>query len=140
LNIVKAKNRNQMENRTILFYDGECGVCSRTVRFILKNERSNELYFSSLQGDFAICFLAEFGIKSVSSNTLYLFENGKLYNKSRAAMKLIAYLKRPFGLLKMLYIFPRFFRDFVYDRIAANRKVFFKDVCELISLDKNRFL
>jgi predicted DCC family thiol-disulfide oxidoreductase YuxK len=129
-----------MENRTILFYDGECGVCSRTVRFILKNERNNELFFSSLQSDFAILFLAERGIESVSSNTLYLFENGKLYNKSRAAMKLIPYLKRPFGLLKMLYIFPRFFRDFVYDRIAANRKVFFKDVCELISLDKNRFL
>jgi predicted DCC family thiol-disulfide oxidoreductase YuxK len=129
-----------MENRTILFYDGECGFCSRTIRFILKNECSNELYFSSLQDDFAILFLAEFGIKSVSSNTLYLFENGKLYNKSRAAMKLIPYLKRPFGLLKMLYIFPRFFRDFVYNRIAANRKVFFKDVCELISLDKNRFL
>jgi predicted DCC family thiol-disulfide oxidoreductase YuxK len=123
-----------MENRTILFYDGECGVCSRTVRFILKNERSNELFFSSLQGEFAIHFLAERGIESISSNTLYLFENGKLYNKSRAA------LKGPFGLLKMLYIFPRFFRDFVYDRIAANRKVFFKYVCELISFDKNRFL
>ena len=129
-----------MENRTILFYDGECGVCSRTIRFILKNERSNKLYFSSLQGDFAIHFLAKLGIESVSSNTLYLFENGKLYHKSRAALKLIAYLKRPFGLLKILYVFPRFFLDFVYDRIAANRKVFFKDVCELISLDKNRFL
>jgi hypothetical protein len=77
---------------------------------------------------------------SVSSNTLYLFENGNIYHKSRAAMKLIPYLKRPFCLLKILYIFPRFFRDFVYDRIAANRKVFFKDVCELISFDKNRFL
>jgi predicted DCC family thiol-disulfide oxidoreductase YuxK len=129
-----------MENRTILFYDGECGFCSRTVRFILKNERHNDLYFSSLQGEFAIHFLAKHGIESLSSNTLYLYENGKLYNKSRAAMKLIAYLKLPFGLLKILYIFPRFFRDFVYDRIAANRKVFFKDVCELISLDKNRFL
>jgi predicted DCC family thiol-disulfide oxidoreductase YuxK len=129
-----------MENRTILFYDGECGVCSRTVRFILKNERFNELYFSSLQGDFSTRFLAERGIESVSSNTLYLFENGNIYHKSRAAMKLIPYLKRPFCLLKILYIFPRFFRDFVYARIAANRKVFFKDVCELISFDKNRFL
>ena len=129
-----------MENRTILFYDGECGVCNRTVRFILKNERSNNLYFSSLQGDFAILFLAKRGIESVSSNTLYLFENGKLYHKSRAAMKLIPYLKRSFGILKILSVFPRFFRDFVYDRIAANRKVFFKDVCELISFDKNRFL
>ena len=129
-----------MENQTILFYDGECGVCSRTVRFILKNERSNKLYFSSLQSDFAVRFLAKLGIESVSSNTLYLFENGKLYNKSSAALKLIAYLKRPFGLINILYVFPRFFRDFVYDRIAANRKVFFKDVCELISFDKNRFL
>jgi predicted DCC family thiol-disulfide oxidoreductase YuxK len=129
-----------MENQTILFYDGECGVCSRTVRFIFKNERSNDLFFSSLQGNFAIRFLAERGIESVSSNTVYLFENGKLYNKSRAAMKLIPYLKRPFCILKILSVFPRFFRDFVYDRIAANRKVFFKDVCELISFDKSRFL
>lgn len=129
-----------MENRTILFFDGECGVCSRTIRFILKNERSNNLFFSSLQSDFAIRFLAERGIESVKSNTLNLFENGKLYSKSRAAMRLIPYLKRPYGLLKILYIFPRFLRDFVYDRIAANRKVFFKDVCELISFDKNRFL
>jgi len=129
-----------MENRIILFYDGECGVCSRTVRFILKNEHSNDMFFSSLQGEFAIYFLAEHGIESISANTLYLFENGKLYNKSKAALKLIDYLKRPFGILKILYIFPRFLRDFVYDRIAANRKVFFKDVCELISSDKNRFL
>jgi predicted DCC family thiol-disulfide oxidoreductase YuxK len=129
-----------MENRTILFYDGECGVCSRAVRFVLKNERSNKLFFSSLQGDFAIQFLAKHGIESVSSKTLYLFENGKLYNKSRAAIKLISYLNRPFWLLRVLHILPRFLRDFVYDRIATNRKVFFKDVCDLISLDKNRFL
>lgn len=129
-----------MENRTILFYDGECGVCSRAVRFILKNERSNELFFSSLKGDFAIHFLAGSGIESVNSNTLYLFENGKLYHKSSAAMKLIPYLKGSYGLLKILYIFPRFFRDFVYDRIAANRKIFFKNVCELINFDKSRFV
>lgn len=129
-----------MENRTILFYDGDCGVCSRAVRFILKNERSNELFFSSLKGDFAIHFLAGSGIESVNSNTLYLFENGKLYHKSRAAMKLIPYLKRSYALLKILYIFPRFFRDFVYNCIAANRKVFFKNVCELINFDKSRFI
>lgn len=129
-----------MENRTILFYDGDCGVCSRAVRFILKNERSNKLFFSSLKGDFAIHFLAGSGIESVNSNTLYLFENGKLYHKSRAAMKLIPYLKGSYGLLKILYIFPRFFRDFVYDCIAANRKVFFKNVCELINFDKSRFI
>jgi len=107
---------------------------------VLKNERSNKLFFSSLQGDFAIQFLAKHGIESVSSKTLYLFENGKLYNKSRAAIKLISYLNRPFWLLRVLHILPRFLRDFVYDRIATNRKVFFKDVCDLISLDKNRFL
>jgi len=110
------------------------------VRFILKNERNHELYFSSLQSEFAVRFFAEFGIKSASSNTLYLFRNGQLYHRSTAALKLIPFLKSPFSLLYVCYIFPKFLRDFVYNRIAANRKVFFKDVCELIPSDKNRFL
>ena len=129
-----------MEKRAILFYDGDCGLCSRTVRFIVKNERTNDLFFSSLQSQFAIDFLKNNGIDSLSSNTIYFYEKGSLYFKSYAALRLIPYLKPRFSTLYACYLFPRFLRDFVYDRIAANRKVFFKDVCELISIDKARFL
>jgi predicted DCC family thiol-disulfide oxidoreductase YuxK len=129
-----------MERRTILFYDGDCGLCSRTVRFIVKNERSNDFFFSSLQSQFAIDFLRNHGINSASSNTIYFYEKGRLYFRSTAALRLIPYLKPRFSILNVCYLFPRFLRDFVYDRIAANRKVFFKDVCELISIDKARFL
>jgi predicted DCC family thiol-disulfide oxidoreductase YuxK len=48
------------ENRTILFYDGDCGLCSRAVLFVVKNERFPKIYFSSIQSEFAKQFLKEF--------------------------------------------------------------------------------
>ncbi|NCA21262.1 MAG: DUF393 domain-containing protein, partial [Crocinitomicaceae bacterium] len=45
------------ENRTILFYDGDCGLCSRAVLFVVKNERFPKIYFSSIQSEFAKQFL-----------------------------------------------------------------------------------
>jgi len=38
----------------ILFFDGECGVCTRTVRFLLhRDKRRRSLRFASLQGNTA---------------------------------------------------------------------------------------
>jgi len=129
-----------METRTILFYDGDCGLCSRVVRFILKNERNSELFFCSLQSDFASNFLKVYSIDSKNIDTIYLYKNGKMYYKSTAALRLVPYLKKRFSLLQVCYVFPKIFRDFWYDLIATNRKRFFKNVCELGKFDSNRFV
>jgi predicted DCC family thiol-disulfide oxidoreductase YuxK len=128
------------DTRTILFYDGDCGLCSRAVRFVVKYERIPNVYFCSIQSEFARDFLKQFNINSLDLNTLYLFENNRIYQKSTGALKILPYLKKRFSILCFCWIFPRFIRDAVYDLIAKNRKRFFKDKCDLMAIDKSRFL
>lgn len=128
------------ENRTILFYDGDCGLCSRAVLFVVKNERFPKVCFSSLQSEFAKHFLKEFQINTEVLSTLYVYENGKIYQKSTGALKLVPHLKKRFFILKICWIFPRFIRDLVYDFIAKNRKHFLRDKCDLVVIDRSRFL
>ena len=45
-----------MENDTIVFYDGDCGLCNRVVQFILRNERNQKLVFCALQSEFGSNF------------------------------------------------------------------------------------
>ena len=104
--------------RPILFFDGVCNLCNRTIQFVLSNERSDELLFSPLQ--------SELGQKATQQlphgiDSLVLLENEKLYIQSDAALQVAAYLKFPYSLLKYLQIIPRFVRDPIYRLIAGNR-------------------
>ncbi len=40
-----------MTDREILFYDGGCAVCHRTVRLVLAADRAERFVFAPLQGD-----------------------------------------------------------------------------------------
>ena len=54
-------------------------------------------------------------------DTIYYLLNGKLFNKSSAALKICLGLKHAYPLLFGFYIVPKFLRDFVYDNIAKRR-------------------
>lgn len=46
--------------RLILFYDGQCGLCARVLRWVLRWERSpGEMYFAPLQGETARAYVPE---------------------------------------------------------------------------------
>jgi predicted DCC family thiol-disulfide oxidoreductase YuxK len=107
---------------------------------VVKNERFPKIYFSSIQSEFAKQFLRKFHINTEVLSTLYVYENGEIYQKSTGALKLVPYLKKRYLLLGICWMFPRFIRDLVYDLIAKNRKRFFKDKCDLVVIDRSRFL
>ncbi len=124
----------------VVIYDGTCGLCSRSVQFILKNERNSNLKFSSLQSLFSTRVLEENGLKSSFNESIILYENGKLYFKSNAVLRIIPYLKWYFYPLMILWLIPNFIRDMFYDLISKNRKRFSK-VCKLPNPNQsNRFL
>ncbi len=124
----------------LVIYDGTCGLCSRSVQFILKNERNQNLMFAPLQSLFSIRVLKENGLKSSFNESILLYENGKLYFKSNAVLRIIPYLKWYFYPLMILWLIPNFIRDKFYDLIARNRKRFSK-VCKLPNpKQSNRFL
>ena len=107
-------------NFSIVFYDGDCGFCNQSVQFILKNRSHNQFEFVALQNDKAKSLLAPFNI-DISLETIYVMQNEKVYEKSTAVLKLVNELKGKYKFLKIGYIFPRFFRDWIYDIVSRNR-------------------
>lgn len=131
-----------ISNRTILFFDGNCGLCNRSVKFVLRKEKNQNLLFSPLQSEFAKNILEE---KNVAQNldTMMLLQNGKIYLRSSAALRVTKYLKSLWPLMMIFLIVPPCIRDFVYNYIAKNRLTWFgiADYCDMMTPElKKRFL
>jgi len=132
---------NQMKlNQPILFYDSECGLCSRTIQWVLKHEKEGNILFIALQSDVSQKYLID-NIGSFSMDTVILLDNHHLFTKSDAVIRIMKYMKFPYQLLRVFYIFPKPIRNWVYDQIAKRRKRFFPNNCVLPTIElKNRFI
>ena len=115
---------NKSENRPIIFFDGYCNLCSASVQFVLKYERSAYFYFSSLQSGFAKAHLPEID-GNENADTVILFQNGKIYYESDAILRVCEKLKFPLWLAYYFIYVPKFLRDPIYRLIAKNRVRFF---------------
>jgi predicted DCC family thiol-disulfide oxidoreductase YuxK len=131
-------------NKSILFYDGDCALCNKTVQFILDHERANTapVLFCSLQSYYAKQALGKYKYNFRQLSTLVLLTDNQVYYKSNAALQLTGYLKAPYRWLFIFKIIPAFLRDGVYNFIAKNRKKLIKEpFCYVPSpLLKNRFI
>ena len=135
-------NEAEMTNKSILFFDGNCGLCNRSVKFVLRKEKNQELIFSPLQSEFAKKTLAPFNLGD-NLDSMILFKNGKVYLKSSGALRVTNYLKGLWPSAMLLLIVPSFLRNFIYDYIAKNRITWFgtANYCEMMTPElKKRFL
>jgi predicted DCC family thiol-disulfide oxidoreductase YuxK len=129
------------EHRTIVFYDGDCGFCNWVVSFILKAERGEEIFFSSLQSPFAQHFFRENGAPEPDLSTFYLYWDHHLFSRSAAALGLLHFMKWPYRVLNVFRIIPVCQRDQLYNFIAKRRKRIMKDRCMVPSTEqRKRFL
>lgn len=101
----------------VVFYDGSCHLCARSVRFIMKYDRKRRFRFASLQSQTAKC-LTGFPVKE---DSVILVEDGKIMVKSQAVLRTAELLGLPWSAAGLFYVIPRSWRDAVYDRIAQNR-------------------
>ena len=109
------------EPNEIVFFDGLCNFCDSSVQFILQRERSPQFVFCSLQNRPE----SHQGNDFPNSDSVILFQNGKYYEKSTAALRIARTLRWPWNWLYAFITLPLPLRDFVYDFIAARRKKWF---------------
>lgn len=132
-----------LKNKTVLLFDGYCNLCHSSVQFVLKHEKNQELYFTSLQSPIGIEILNHYSINPKEIDSLVLIEKNKAYIKSSAALRLGKYLKGLYILGYMFMIIPPFIRNAVYDYIAKNRYKWYGKQDSCIVPDENlakRFL
>lgn len=115
---------NNNHPRPLIIYDGVCNLCHGFIRFVLKHEKRPELGFVAWQ-QLEEPLKSEISKTAFHNSTVVLLENQKLFFLSTAALRVTSYLKFPYNLLQVFFIFPPFFRNAVYRFIAKNRYQWF---------------
>jgi predicted DCC family thiol-disulfide oxidoreductase YuxK len=129
--------------RAILLFDGVCNLCNGFVNFVLDHDSEGEILMGALQSEAARPYLQAFDMDPEALGTVVLIENGQPYTRSTAALRVLRRLDAPWPLLYAFIAVPRPLRDWVYDRIAANRYQWFgkRDQCRMPTPElKARFL
>jgi predicted DCC family thiol-disulfide oxidoreductase YuxK len=150
----------QEKSHNIVAFDGVCNLCNSTVNWIIDNDPKQQFRFIALQ-DIARLEALGFDLKelqfteqssSVNSESqtdesqmqsVYLIEQGKLFDKSTAVLRICRQLSGLYPLLYLYILIPRPLRDLVYDFIAKNRYKWFgrRAQCRVPSAAlSNRFL
>lgn len=114
-----------MEKGAIILFDGVCNLCNQSVQFVLPRDREGYFSFASLQSDTGASILTENGYSADFLGSFMLYEDGKLYKQSTAALRVARKLGFPWTLSAVFYIVPPFLRNLVYDFIARNRYKWF---------------
>jgi predicted DCC family thiol-disulfide oxidoreductase YuxK len=131
-------------SKTLVLYDGVCGLCNRLNQFLLKRDPGDRFRFASLQSEFAASLLKGFEINSVDLNTVYVVAdygqpNQRLLARSDAILRVLGQVGGGWGLLQAGRVLPKMFRDALYNLVAGNRyRVFGEyEVC-LMPEEKHR--
>lgn len=110
----------------LVLFDRACGLCDRTVQFLIGEDSRGILRFAPLQGETAKPILQKHNFSTVSWRSMILIENPgaadeRLFFKSDAFLRTLAKLGGFWHVVSWLCWAPRFVRDAAYDFIAARR-------------------
>lgn len=109
------------DKKNIILFDGVCNLCNKSAQFILKHDKKKHFLFASLQSDAAVNLLLQFNSNISNLSSIILIENGKVYEKSTAVLRIARNLSPVWNLFYYFIFLPIKFRDYLYDFVARNR-------------------
>lgn len=130
-----------LEEKHIIFFDGYCNFCNRSVDFFIRHDTTGKFFYSPLQGKTSEHLLPA-GLPTNLSSFIY-YRAGRIYEKSSAALLACSDLGGGWKLVNVFWIIPRFLRDWVYRLIARNRYRWFgrKETCRIPNAsERSKFL
>ncbi len=131
-------------DKPILFFDGICGMCNRSVNFALARDKNSLLYFSPLQGETAKQYLSEADITRIDTVIFRPADGKPLYRRSAAVIRLLWILGFPWNVCGwLLWLIPLPLRNVGYRLVAKARYRFFgkHETCRMPTPEeRSRFL
>lgn len=113
----------------VLFFDGECGLCQRLVRLLLRLDRHGRLHFAPLQGPAAQAYLRAHGLPTEDFDTLIFVPEWVRRDRPEHAVRTTGVIgalrsidgRRSRALAAILAVFPAAVRDAGYKLVARWR-------------------
>jgi predicted DCC family thiol-disulfide oxidoreductase YuxK len=125
-----ARQSDPASSKYVLF-DGACGVCTRSVRFIARRDVHKRFWFVPIGSAAAARVLKASGHAAPPAETMALLDGGRLSIRSEAVLRIARELGWPWRLASVLLAVPGPLRDGVYRLVARNRRRVFKQTCRL---------
>ncbi|MBD5780137.1 DUF393 domain-containing protein [Pelagicoccus sp. NFK12] len=127
--------------KNIVFFDGVCGFCNKSVDFLLKVDGRGRLLFSPIQGETAKRILPAERRENV--DTISFFDGERVFYRTTALLKIARLLGGIWLVFYPLIVVPAEWRDVAYDWVAKRRYRIFgkREACRMPSPEERaRFL
>lgn len=131
------------DDKPVVIFDGFCGLCARSVQFVLRRDKLGTFRFLPAQSALGTAIYRHYGLATDDYETVILLADGKLHVTSDAALGVLGRLGPPWSALGLARAVPRFIRDWVYRVVAKHRLRFFgrTEACYLPTPEqRDRFL
>ena len=131
---------------TLVFYDGNCGLCHGAVRFALNRDPEGRLFrFAPLQGSTLTDVLSQDALSKLADSIAVLGTDDSLWEQSDAILIMLEQIGGGWRFMgQTLSIVPRGLRDLVYRSVARVRHHLFRkpsDMCPVVPASlRERFL
>jgi predicted DCC family thiol-disulfide oxidoreductase YuxK len=109
-----------MTKPALLFFDGICALCNKSVRFILRHEKTTLIQFVALESDAAKLLLKNFCFP-IEIDSVIFVTHDQCIVRSDVLIALARYLKFPWSFISVIRFIPKPIRDRIYDQIARIR-------------------
>jgi predicted DCC family thiol-disulfide oxidoreductase YuxK len=121
------------DSKPLFLFDGVCVLCSSGAGFLMRHDRRGRINLASAQSPLGQALYRHFGMALDDS---YLFiEGGRAFTKSTGYFRAAQALGGLWRAVWIFWIVPRRVRDWLYDRVAANRYQWFgkAEYCSLLT-------
>jgi predicted DCC family thiol-disulfide oxidoreductase YuxK len=128
---VDVSNLAELGDRLVVVFDGYCGLCNRTVRWLVRRDRRDRLRYVASESEIAAALLARHGIslpdaESGPTTILVVLSFGgseeQVLARSEAVLALLTELPQPWPAVAVaLGWIPRPLRDLGYRLVARWR-------------------
>jgi predicted DCC family thiol-disulfide oxidoreductase YuxK len=121
--------RNAIQGRALLLYDGVCALCNGVVQFLMKRDSLDNFRYAPLESSLGREVLARFDIHTFPDGVMLLTDaltpTEHLFQRSDAVVEALQRLSSPSGMWRLagriLKLVPRPLRDWGYGIVAHFR-------------------
>ena len=135
-----------MREQNIIFFDGVCGLCSRMVDFVLREDQERFFLYSPLQGE-TFRSIKRDHPETLNTDSIFVLRRGPtkevLLQESDALIYIVDNLPKYRWLAVIGRFLPKLTRDAAYRAIAATRYRIWgkRDSCRIPNAEeRSRFL